>query len=252
MSIHAGPVALPQGLTFDELEGVLTACCSKTRFASTRSLRSAAGHSSWKARWFALSGDVLTWYTHCTDGSTPELRGQLPLQHAELVENVNAQEVRVQALPRSLSAALCLKVASTRGPPLYVHATDETDKALWLNALKKNIYLATNPRGGRYAAAGFNDKPSVSTPASAPPAARATTALSPWRPRSKTAVPLPKPSFFAAASLRESAAASSSELSEVSYEERSARPPARKRSCSTEAARVESAQAPRIDHRDRQ
>ena len=38
----------------------------------------------------------------------------------------------------------------------------------------------------------------------------------------------------------------------VSLLRRGVRPPARKRSCSTEAARVESAQAPRIGHRDRQ
>ena len=54
--------ALPPGLEFAALEGVLMAKSSKSSF------KSAVISSAWKPRYFVLSDDTLRWYTHRRDG----------------------------------------------------------------------------------------------------------------------------------------------------------------------------------------
>ena len=134
------------------MEGVLTA-----RSRRSSPLRSAVGQHHWKTRWFVLAGDTLEWYTHRTDGSMPQPRGQARLERAALVTDLEQPDERSAPVPRK-GAALCLKLtAASLAQPLYVRAADADEKSRWAGALQRNIYLATNPRGGVLASLGFRE-----------------------------------------------------------------------------------------------
>jgi hypothetical protein len=207
----SGPPVLPEGLTFESREGMLT-----TRSSSKKRV-------SWKPRWFALSADALRWYTHRNDGTVPQLRGFLKLQSVTLTTELDPRELKAMSVPKH-GSLLCFKIETRSGnpPPLFVHTADFGEKQRWVSALERNIYLASNPRGGVYASNGFQQLmlPGAA-PAPAPSAAGSRCvssalgdgvlggdAVATQRRRAQTA--LPNPSAFAALAAAERASRSSS------------------------------------------
>ena len=152
--LSTAPPELPEGLSYESKDGVLVARnTSKRKSMVTKAVTM---NATWKPRWFVLSGDSLRCYTHRQDGSQPELRGYHQLQSCIVVGELEPRELKDKSVPKHALMAT-FKIVSKGGqpPPLYVHAVDEQEKLRWVEAIMQNIYLASNPRGGRFAEAGL-------------------------------------------------------------------------------------------------
>ena len=145
---QSAPV-LPTGLAFRELEGRLHTRVRQRR--ATSALPGKLAPAAWKLRRFILEDDVLRWYK--SDGRTE--RGRVRLESASFSASLDAKEARAVAVPKELQG-LAFKLSCATHEPLFLHTSTFDEWRRWTDALQHNVYLATNPRGGDFANAGFS------------------------------------------------------------------------------------------------